>query len=356
MTDLGWGGDFLVNYRGTRNTTPFSDITDNIVANIGAKGLAVWDVNRPSVTLRTWKVIAGAQSLQSVRVDDEGFVFIGDLFTRSVIVTDLDGNIVTVITLPVGPQIANQNMGVRTFSGTTYIFLWRQTKLNLISGSGGSYQYIGRIDTFPVQAVATFGTPNSFGFSISPSRFYVVIGNLSRKDIRVVNWSPTGFTTIDTIDLSGFISSNVWAIYYEPDSDEVVVLPSEGGVYVFTPDMSTLKRSVSEPWSGASNRTYLEGAHLKSGPDRISFRVTRAAESYILEYRLSDLTKILDERVRDHPELPRNTLSGFTTAGVDPTNKGMLTYGESPALPPTYWFLGLEHVVPEGLWHNVMIM
>lgn len=187
----------------------------------------------------------------------------------------------------VGPSnpVFNTSMDDISFGGVNYLFVFASSgTLTGLSNIGTGYAVMWS-ETLP-------GLTTTKSLSASPSRLYAVTDLVfsPSKKIIVIDWNSVGASAAE-VTLSA-LDTNARACFYDEESDSVIVETTNGSLYVYTPDLSTLLRSKTNSYS-LSYTDPLESKRMKIASDQIGIKVLLGGETNdILIYRVSDLSLV----------------------------------------------------------------
>lgn len=185
--------------------------------------------------------------------------------------------------LDFGPDnpILNASIDDISIAGINYVFIKAATTAVCLSTSGSGYSMLWEANDLT----------QSRTLSASPEWLYGttdMVFDLS-KNVIVHHWNTGGIVASATVTLA--TTGNIRAVFYDQESDSVVVQDATGSLYVYTPDLSTLLRSVSNSFAGGLPfNDPLLSKRMKLGSDRIGVKELTGNDIYI--YRLSDLSLI----------------------------------------------------------------
>jgi hypothetical protein len=173
-----------------------------------------------------------------------------------------------------------------SISGTTYAIFWSDFNGQCLANNGSGWsllwnQYQG------------FSLTTADSLSVGPDYIYYVS---TAGELRRIAWSTTGLGAALSQTIPG-LSGVVLAAHYDDESDSLIILGTDGQIFVTTPDVSTVLRSItSGTWGTNFDINSRRSAHLKSGSDRIAFYFEHDDDT-IYEYRVSDLSLISENPI-----------------------------------------------------------
>ncbi|BCG94365.1 hypothetical protein [Mesorhizobium sp. 131-2-1] len=190
----------------------------------------------------------------------------------------------------VGPAapILNCCMDDISFGGINYLFVFNQEgqTLTCLSNTGTGYSIVWQ---------ETISTRSTRTLSASPSRLYAVddwVFTGGSKVITVISWDTFG-PVVSTVTLSVF-SASARACFYDEESDSVIIEDTNGSVYVYTPDLSSLLRSKVNSLSGALPYTDpMLSKRMKVASDQVAIKQNSGSgKNDVYIYRVSDLSEV----------------------------------------------------------------
>lgn len=227
--------------------------------------------------------IALAYGVNDILVSSRGDVLTWDdvnIYVYDASTGALKQTIITPVSSSLGFCSDEINIG-----GTTYLIFGHNFRLLCYSNDGTGWgflwnQHQGFSLSFPG------------ALSIGPEYIYYVstAGSLAR-----IAWSATGLGASVPQTIPGF-SGEILAAFYDDESDSVIIIGPSGQIFVTTPDVSTILRSITDgPWGVNTTQDGRMAKHLKSGSDRLSFQMS----GLVVEYRISDLALISSHVIAD---------------------------------------------------------
>lgn len=300
------------------------DINAGLVCNTStAGGVRVWQMPGGELTL------SNSVTAEGTHIDDQGILWVPRGVTAGTIKI-YDGRTgieYSALTATTGFTV-NIPMTSVNIDGQTHAFVWRDANLHLFKGSLGSYAL-----QWTYATGFSAGTYAIVGVVCSPTRVYGL--KSSSKGVEMLTWSATGVSAQSTVNLTD-LASNLAALHYDAESDSVIAVDMGGGIYVYTPDLSTLLRSVDDDDFVLGDKSHLMSNRLKSGPDKIAFRADVSLVNHVFEYRVSDLVQINDWNATDNWTRWAEDMR-FCGAGSD--YRIVVVVGNSASEAPTAWFL-----------------
>ncbi|WP_136617074.1 MULTISPECIES: phage tail baseplate protein [Mesorhizobium] len=273
--------------------------------NVGAAGGSHrTDINGDAVALAANDGLGGILTLYSLpsgtvrKAIDLGFPPTGVIISsrNDVLVGNINADEVHVYDLATGAQKQvvtgvlqslpkdNINCSCETsIGGVSYILMAREDKLSLLSNIGTGWSLGWSLDLA--------GKPQIL--SCGPDRFYWSTGNST-----VLHHSAWDTTTISVADASFTLPvlgavQGIRAIFYDDESDSVIVFGAKGNIYVYSADMGTLLRSISDGgWNASGIPDQLLSRRALGASNTLVFSAPE--DHRIVEYRISDLTKLAD--------------------------------------------------------------
>lgn len=266
------------------NGSHFTDINGDAVAigDYGGKQLTLYAL--PSGTVR--KTIDFGFFPSGMFISSRNDVLVGDIATEEVYVYDLaTGAQKQVVTgLLHGSPLDNINCFCETsIGGVSYVLMSREDKLSLLSNIGTGWSLVWSLDLVDKPQILSCG----------PDRVYWTTGN--SKVIHHSAWDTTSLAIVDaTLTPPGLGSSEVVrAIFYDDESDSVIVFSNVGHIFVYSPDMATVLRSISNGgWMASGIPDQLLSRRALGASDTLVFAAPE--DHRIVEYRISDLKKLND--------------------------------------------------------------
>ncbi|RUW26943.1 hypothetical protein [Mesorhizobium sp. M4B.F.Ca.ET.013.02.1.1] len=212
----------------------------------------------------------------------------------------------------VGPSnpVFNTSMDDISFGGVNYLFAFNGSSgtLNGLSNIGTGYSLMWSV-TLP-------GLTTTRSLSASSSRLYAATDLVfsPSKKIIVIDWNSAGASASE-VTLSA-LDTNARACFYDEESDSVIIETTNGSLYVYTPDLSTLLRSKTNSYFQGRTDPMLS-KRMKIASDQIAIKVLSGSgiTNDILIYRVSDLSLVqhieASETTWDQAGSPTYVYAGF---------------------------------------------
>lgn len=195
-----------------------------------------------------------------------------------------------------------------SIGGVTYMIFWQDDEAVCYSNSGAGWVFLWN----DPQGGSAFQFCNTF--SIGPDYIYTTF---SGAILNIFQWSPAGLGTRTAPTVAGLAPDTPMAVFYDGESDSVIVIATNGKIFVTTPDMGTVLASTTTgDWAG-TGEDFLKSKRLKSASGRIAFY----EDDKIFEYRISDMTLV------DQWDVSEWGL-GYATAygGISQTARALVVY------------------------------
>lgn len=224
-----------------------------------------------------------------VFISSRNDVLIGNKSADEVNAYDLaTGALKQTVAVPRGSPHTSSNCSSEiSFGGVSYLLMAREDQLSLLTNLGVAWSAIWTNALVADPQMLTCG----------PDNFYWSAGNTD-----VIHYSAWDTATTSIIDntvtppgLAG--TEKIRALFYDDESDSVIVFTTIGHIFVYSPDMGTVLRSISDGgWSSNGQPDQLLSRRARGASNTLTFAAPE--DSRIVEYRISDLTKLSDYSTR----------------------------------------------------------
>lgn len=282
------------------NATFLTDIASDVVAIGDYAGEQLFIYAMPAGTLR--KTVDLGFGPSGVFISSRNDMLVGNVSADEVYVYDVaTGSQRQVITVPRGLPHSSSNCSAEiSFGGASYVLMARENKLSLLSNIGSGW-------TSAIWTNTLSAEPEML--TCGPDRFYWSAGD--SNDLHYSSWDSLAGPAVDnTLTPPGFTGTTiVRAIFYDDESDSVIVFSNAGHILVYSADMGTLLRSITDGgWSSNGQPDQLLSRRARGASNTLTFAAPE--DNRIVEYRISDLTKL-----NEYESLSTSSTWGVDTSG-----------------------------------------